>query len=210
MTAQATHGGRCWPSPIWPGVSGRTALAALPWLFLVTPRKTAGTGAELLADVRRVFDERGVDRIAGADLLAALVADEERPWATFNHARRCRSRNLPAGCRPSALLRAACAYRTAGLRRLPNRGFHRRLRALSARYPLSKCNTATSKQRAGCGAFSNRHTEKPLHFDKAPQASNGAGCGDVALSNPQQATTRRCRYDAGRTAERGCGCGPSP
>src|SRR5262249_11053733 len=38
---------------------------------------------QLLADIRRVFDERSVDRIATADLLAALADDEEAPWGTW-------------------------------------------------------------------------------------------------------------------------------
>ena len=34
--------------------------------------------------MRRVFDATGAERIAGADLLKALLEDEERPWSTFN------------------------------------------------------------------------------------------------------------------------------
>ena len=39
-------------------------------------------GLRLLADVRAVFDARGVDRIFTADLIAALQADEEGPWSS--------------------------------------------------------------------------------------------------------------------------------
>ena len=45
-------------------------------------------GARLLADVRRVFDERNVDRLATADLLAALAADDEAPWGSFGRTRK--------------------------------------------------------------------------------------------------------------------------
>ncbi|WP_232071136.1 DUF3631 domain-containing protein [Paraburkholderia pallida] len=41
-------------------------------------------GANLLADIQEVFETRGVDRIFSADLLDALMADEEKPWATWN------------------------------------------------------------------------------------------------------------------------------
>ena len=39
-------------------------------------------GLRLLSDVRVVFDARGVERISTADLIAALQADEEGPWAS--------------------------------------------------------------------------------------------------------------------------------
>jgi putative DNA primase/helicase len=39
-------------------------------------------GLRLLSDVRLVFDSRGVERISTADLIAALQANEEGPWAS--------------------------------------------------------------------------------------------------------------------------------
>jgi hypothetical protein len=39
-------------------------------------------GLRLLSDVRVVFDARGVERISTADLISALQADEEGPWAS--------------------------------------------------------------------------------------------------------------------------------
>lgn len=41
-------------------------------------------GVELLADVQRVFQRKQQERLASADLVADLVADAERPWASFN------------------------------------------------------------------------------------------------------------------------------
>jgi hypothetical protein len=40
-------------------------------------------GVRLLADLRRVFDDRDVDRLATADLLDALRADDEAPWQSY-------------------------------------------------------------------------------------------------------------------------------
>jgi putative DNA primase/helicase len=37
----------------------------------------------LLADIRAIFAERGVDRLASADLVGELVAIEGRPWAEW-------------------------------------------------------------------------------------------------------------------------------
>jgi putative DNA primase/helicase len=38
---------------------------------------------ELLADIKAVFDDRGADEISTKELIAALIEDEERPWATW-------------------------------------------------------------------------------------------------------------------------------
>jgi putative DNA primase/helicase len=43
--------------------------------------------AELLEDVRGVFEARRIERMRSTDLLAALVEDEERPWAAYNRGR---------------------------------------------------------------------------------------------------------------------------
>src|SRR5262249_44534629 len=41
----------------------------------------ASVNVELLADIRKAFGD--LDAITSADLVAALVADPERPWATW-------------------------------------------------------------------------------------------------------------------------------
>jgi uncharacterized protein DUF3631 len=46
-------------------------------------RHDEDVGVELLTDIRNVFDERAVDRIASADLVAALLDIEEAPWSEF-------------------------------------------------------------------------------------------------------------------------------
>lgn len=41
-------------------------------------------GVELLSDIQETFEAKKVDRLASADLIAALVEDEEKPWAGYN------------------------------------------------------------------------------------------------------------------------------
>lgn len=41
-------------------------------------------GVELLADIQEVFETKRVDRISSAELIKALVEDEEKPWAGYN------------------------------------------------------------------------------------------------------------------------------
>jgi Protein of unknown function (DUF3631) len=40
-------------------------------------------GVRLLGDIRKIFDERGVDRLASAALAASLAEMEESPWAEW-------------------------------------------------------------------------------------------------------------------------------
>jgi len=44
-----------------------------------------GIGPMILADIRRVFDERHADRLHSATLVDALVEMEERPWSEWRH-----------------------------------------------------------------------------------------------------------------------------
>jgi putative DNA primase/helicase len=64
----------------WPARGRRAALK-----LSGTDSPTMSTGTELLADIRDVFDSLGVDRIATRRLIEELCADDERPWATYNH-----------------------------------------------------------------------------------------------------------------------------
>ena len=50
--------------------------------------------AELLNDIRTAFTEKHALKMFGEDLLAALLADEEAPWATWNRGRPMTRRQL--------------------------------------------------------------------------------------------------------------------
>jgi hypothetical protein len=59
--------------------------------FVRRPVRTVGGEAaseersvELLADIKATFDASGLDDITTKALIAALCADEERPWASYN------------------------------------------------------------------------------------------------------------------------------
>lgn len=75
----------------WPK-SARNAAITLHGLEGEAP----SVGAELLADVKAVFDDKRASKIFSADLLEALVADEEAPWATWNRGRPMSPRQLSA------------------------------------------------------------------------------------------------------------------
>src|SRR5205823_6486608 len=48
----------------------------------------------LLADVKDIFDRNRVDRMFTAELLAALCADTEAPWATWHRGKEMSPRQL--------------------------------------------------------------------------------------------------------------------
>ena len=44
---------------------------------------TASTGAQLLTDIKAVFDEGGLERISSAELVGRLAADPKAPWSDW-------------------------------------------------------------------------------------------------------------------------------
>lgn len=84
LLAIADVAGEHWPK------SARHAAIALHGLEGESP----SVGAELLGDVKAVFDAKNANRIFSADLLAALLADDESPWATWNRGKPMTPRQL--------------------------------------------------------------------------------------------------------------------
>src|SRR3989338_8413520 len=87
----------------WEPLLAIAELAAGPWPRLA--RKAAvefhaqeeqpkSVGVELLADVKAVFEATHCSRLFSTDLLEALVADDESPWATWNRGKPMTVRQL--------------------------------------------------------------------------------------------------------------------
>lgn len=66
----------------WPETARATALE-----LSGSSHEVSSVSTELLADIRDIFEQCGCDRIATADLLVALIAIEEQPWATYSKGR---------------------------------------------------------------------------------------------------------------------------
>ncbi|TRZ99005.1 MAG: DUF3631 domain-containing protein [Rhodocyclaceae bacterium] len=56
--------------------------------------ESVSTGNALLADIQDVFRRKGSDKVSTVDLIQALVADEEKPWATYNRGKPLSPRQL--------------------------------------------------------------------------------------------------------------------
>lgn len=74
----------------WPAWSRKAALK----LCSHGEQSAQSAGAELLADIQEVFETRKAQRISMADLLNALLADEEKPWASWRGGRPMTPRSL--------------------------------------------------------------------------------------------------------------------
>lgn len=67
----------------WP----QMARAAVVDLGREGQKRDESEGVQLLADIRRVFEARGVDRLPSADLAAALARIETSPWCEWSNGR---------------------------------------------------------------------------------------------------------------------------
>lgn len=75
--------------PIW---VQRATAAALK--ISSVSKESASTGNELLADIQEVFERKRAEKISTADLIEALVEDDEKPWATYNRGKPLTPRQL--------------------------------------------------------------------------------------------------------------------
>src|SRR5262249_35244475 len=65
-------------------------------------RDSTSVNVELLADIRLAFGE--LDVIRSANLVEKLIADPERPWATWKHAKPLTQRQLAGLVRPFGIV----------------------------------------------------------------------------------------------------------
>jgi hypothetical protein len=63
----------------WPEKARQAALA----VSKVVAAADASTGVKLLADIRTVFEAKGVDRLPSSELASTLGAMEDRPWSEW-------------------------------------------------------------------------------------------------------------------------------
>ena len=138
-----------WVGGEWPGRARDVALA----LSGDKAVEDASPGAMLLADMEIIFSQRGADRIVTADLIAALVDMEDRPWAEWRRGQPVTFTSIsrllkPYGIKPDkwrvkldserGYLRAACED-----------AFSRYLRPNTATPPVPLATVATSLKDRG-------------------------------------------------------------
>jgi putative DNA primase/helicase len=136
----------------------------------------------LLADIREVFADRGVDRISSEDLTLALVGLEERPWAEYSHGKPLTQAKLARLLRPFGVVSGSVRLPDG---RTPKGYVLERFTDAFARYLPSK---APHRHNVGAardhGDFEGATDGGRGVYEDPSKPSRGAACGGVALSNP--------------------------
>jgi hypothetical protein len=73
----------------WPQIAKQAAIA-----LHGIEEDTPSIGAELLRDIKTIFDDKDTNKIFTATLLEALTDDDEQPWATWNRGKPISPRQL--------------------------------------------------------------------------------------------------------------------
>lgn len=143
-------------------------------------------GAELLADIKAIFNQKSTSKLFSVDLLAALVEDEEAPWAAWNRGQPMRLRQLADRLSGFGIKSKQLRIGLEGGRK----GYEKSdfveawNRYLSSNTPSQ---SSTPLQANNHGAYSDfqRSTRcDPVEDKKSPQATDDGGCRVVEDKTP--------------------------
>lgn len=164
----------------WPKTA-RNAAITLHGLESEAP----SVGAELLADVKGVFDDKRAIKIFSADLLNALIADEEAPWATWN-------RGKPMSPRQFSAKLTDFGIKSKDIRQGYDvkKGYHLEQfsdafgRYLSVDTHLANATPLQPSNDEACSVADSATTPTEKEPSATSQTTTGAGCSDVADKTP--------------------------
>ncbi|WP_054910478.1 DUF3631 domain-containing protein [Pseudomonas sp. NBRC 111135] len=166
----------------WPK-SARNAAITLHGLEGETP----SIGAELLADVKAVFDDKKASKIFSADLLQALVADEEAPWATWNKGKPISPRQLANrladfGIKSGTVRQGFDTKKGYSLDQFRD-AFDRYLSSVA---PSTSVTPSQASNGAASGDFQSVTSAPRVTDKKASKATDDADCDGVTDKTPVQ------------------------
>lgn len=167
----------------WPDRAREAAKA------LSAARSDESHATTLLADLKAVFGATKADRLASTEIIAALVAMEDRPWPEWRDGRPLTPRQLakvlePFGIRPRAQREGRSVFK----------GYTRESFADAfARY-LSPPAVTRSQPSTGAGFrdFASVTAPDRVTDAKTPKASTGAGCDLVTDAGAETTRGRAC------------------
>lgn len=163
----------------WPARCRRAALS-----LSGAAQEAPSINAELLADIKAVFERKGASKLFTTALLWELCEDTEAPWATWNHGKPMSARQLS-----SRLSSFGVASGTIRIGADTAKGYvQEKFADAFARYlPEAQSESVTPSQPSNGGAsgcFPIRHTATFVTDEKARKPSNGAGCDVVTDESP--------------------------
>jgi hypothetical protein len=150
--------------------------------------QSSSAGVELLAAIMGIFENKGVDRMASCNLLAALVEDEEAPWATWNHGSQMSFHQLGKKLRgfgiSSATMRLANGDRLKGYTLDSFRDAFSRY--LPSDHGMSKRDSVTSASECGFQPVPKRDMDAHVTDRDTTETALQSHCHDVTGQKPLQ------------------------
>ena len=167
--------GSDWPERI------RNAAAAL------APRESQSVGIMLLADIKTLFDDKGTDRLASAEIRDGLVAMEDRPWAEWKSGKALTTNQLarllkPFGVSPTGTIRVGA--------KTPKGYYRHQFESVWERYLVAEGPTEPPQRHNGGETGSSSDFQ-----DATPDPDVADGLGEKSTQNG------RCGGVAGQTEE---------
>jgi putative DNA primase/helicase len=140
-------------------------------------QEAASINAELLADIKDIFDYRGVDRIATALLIDALCEDSDRPWATWNKGKPISPHQLSRRLKEFAI--APGSIRLSDGKTQKGYNLHQFNDAFCRYTPFQSGTTAQTNNDGGCTGFQKRHKDDLCRIGNPPKATPSGACAGV-------------------------------
>ncbi|MFB3076402.1 MAG: DUF3631 domain-containing protein, partial [Lysobacterales bacterium] len=135
----------------------------------------------LLTDIKQVFDELAGDRMFSAELVAALAAMEDRPWATWRRGKPMTANALSA--RKKEFKIKPADIRIGGVNK---KGYLvENFRDAFKRY-VQAATTRQASDDAACSQFQTATEGTSVALENPPQPSNDAGCHVVAFQSEEE------------------------
>jgi 5S rRNA maturation endonuclease (ribonuclease M5) len=167
--------GEEWPQRI------REAAAAL------TPRDSETTGVLLLGDIKKIFDDRGDDRLWSQSICDALVAMEGRPWAEWKASNAAEPGPLTKNQLARLLKPFGIAPETIRIGEDRAKGYYRHVFSEAWERYLPEAGGFESLRRDKCdeirtsGTFRNVTSESNVTVPKFEKSNNGGICHGVTV-----------------------------
>ena len=179
------------PNPATPLISIAHAcnqsVDALTAMNHISPKdEDDGIGPMILADVRKAFDEEGVDRILSKDLVEYLIELEDRPWSEWRRGKPLTQNSLAFqlkryNIKPKSIRTGTHVFR----------GYEREdfddafLRYLLPDTPFQSATTLQSNDINGHISISNCYTKKDVALQESLKPASSNDCSTVAVEKGQ-------------------------
>jgi putative DNA primase/helicase len=161
-------------------------------------------GPMMLADIKAIFEERGLDRLSTEDLLNALLKLDDRPWNEWKSGKPITKAGLSRLLSKFGLLSEQIRF---GPTTLKGYQLHRFEDAFSRYLPAT---SETTKQANNDGDFSQNQNETlgaPVSLSKREKPLRDSGCFDVSLCGPPHRERGEGEDDFQRRPEPCAQCG---